>query len=166
MTDAERIAMETINELTEGLLDKDNLHAYDCLKKLLALSETSDAVYARFDTFAEMMKSDNSYIRTRGMALIAANARWDADYRIDEIIDEYLKHLEDVKPITARQIIRSTPELARYKPDLRGDVVTALRRVNTLRYKGTMQPLIRKDIAEALETILAMENGGTGETKE
>lgn len=44
-----------------------------------------------------MIDSDNSYIRTRGLTLIACNAKWDKDNKIDEIIDEYLKHIEDVK---------------------------------------------------------------------
>jgi hypothetical protein len=148
--------METIAELVAGLRHKDNQYAYDCLQKLTGLSEASDAVYAYFDDFAELMRSEHSYFRGRGMTLIAANARWDADNRIDETIDEYLKHLEDVKPITARLCIRCAPEIARFKPDLRRDVETALRRVNTFRYRGTMQPLIRADIAAALA---AVENG-------
>lgn len=52
------------------------------------------------------MDSDNSYIRTRGLTLIAYNAKWDEDNKIDKIIDEYLKRIEDVEPITARQCIR------------------------------------------------------------
>jgi len=147
--------METTAQLVEGLRDRDNQHAYECFKRLREMSGASGAVYAYFDAFAEMMKSEQSCVRTRGLLLIAANARWDEDYKIDEVIDEYVKHLEDAKPITARQCIQAAPELARYKPDLRRDIVTALRRVNTLRYKGTMQPLIRRDIAAALQGIEA-----------
>ena len=34
---------------------------------------------------AEMLDSDNPYIRTRGLLLISANAKWDSDNKIDEI---------------------------------------------------------------------------------
>ncbi|WP_312441038.1 hypothetical protein [Lacrimispora sp.] len=40
------------------------------------------------------------------ITLIAANAKWDRDNRIDEIIDELLRHVMDEKPVTARQCIK------------------------------------------------------------
>ncbi|MEN6634647.1 MAG: SufBD protein [Clostridiaceae bacterium] len=146
--------MDTIAELVEGLQNKDNLIAYDCLKQLQGMSAESNVVYPYFDTFAEMLQSEHSYIRTRGMLLIAANAEWDMDNKIDEIIDEYLKRLEDSNPITVRQCIQSLPQIARFKPDLAQDIVAALRGTNTFRYKSTMQPLIRQDIANTLQNIL------------
>ena len=75
--------------------------------------EKSDKVYCYMDKLADMIGSDNSYIRTRGLTLIAYNAKWDKDNKIDEIIDEYLKHIEDVKPITARQCIKLLPMIVK-----------------------------------------------------
>lgn len=43
--------------------------------------------------------------------------------------------------------------LAQYKPDLADDIIQALRNANTQMYKGSMQPLVYKDIAEALKLI-------------
>ncbi len=45
------------------------------------------------DRLADMMDNDNSYIRTRGLTLIAYNAKWDKDNKIDEIIDKSWKKL-------------------------------------------------------------------------
>lgn len=73
--------------------------------------------------------------------------------KIDEIIDKLLKHVEDEKPITARQCIKAMPLVAQYKPDLADDIIQALRNANTQMYKGSMQPLVYKDIAEALKLI-------------
>ena len=95
--------MSSIQELISGLRNKDNKYAYKCLKKMEYESENSNVVYSYFDTFEEMLDDVNSYIRTRGMILITANARWDKDFKIDEIIDKYLEHIMDDKPITARQ---------------------------------------------------------------
>ena len=145
--------MGTTAEMVESLRGKDNQLAYDSLRALMALSENSAEVYAYMDAFASMMESDNSYLRTRGLLLMVANARWDEDNRIDEVIDALLTHVDDVKPITARQCIQSLPELAKFKPELREDIVNALRNAKTFRYPGTMQPLIQKDIANALHRI-------------
>ena len=100
-----------------------------------------------------MLDSDNSYIRTRGLTLIAYNAKWDKDYKIDEIIDNYLKHITDVKPITARQCIKLLPIIAKYKPELKNDILSALHKVNTCVYDDNMQPLVYKDIQKALKEI-------------
>lgn len=55
------------------------------------------------DDLRDMLDSVNPYIRTRALILIASNAKWYVDYKLDEIIDAYLKHITDVKQITARQ---------------------------------------------------------------
>ncbi len=94
--------MSNIQDLVDGLMNKDDKHAYQCLKRLEDESNLSDDVYPFFDIFVEMLNNRNSYIRTRGMLLIAANAKWDTDNKIDEIINEYLKPILDEKPITAK----------------------------------------------------------------
>lgn len=124
-----------------------------CLKQLERESLSSDIVYPYFDTFAKMLGDSNSYIRTRGIILIAANAKWDKDYKIDEIIDGYLKHVMDDKPITARQCIKVLPVIAKYKPDLIDCVTNALHNANTQIYKSSMQSLVYKDIQDVLKKI-------------
>lgn len=49
------------------------------------------------DRLSVILDSDNSYVCIRGLTLLAYNAKWDKDYKIDEIIDKYLKHITDVK---------------------------------------------------------------------
>ena len=145
--------MSQIMELICGLKDNNDKYAYQCLKELESKSLISDAVYPYFNLFAELLDSTNSYHRNRGILLIAANAKWDRENKIDEIIDKLLKHVEDEKPITARQCIKAMPLVAQYKPDLADDIIQALRNANTQMYKGSMQPLVYKDIAEALKLI-------------
>lgn len=65
------------------------------------------------DGLSDMLDSDNSYIRTWGLTLLGYNAKWDKNYKIDEIIDKYLQYIKDVKPITARQYIKLLPLIAR-----------------------------------------------------
>ena len=122
------------------LFDKNNNTAYKALQALQKECEKSDRVYCYMDKLADMIDSDNSYIRTRGLTLIAYNAKWDKDNKIDEIIDEYLKHIEDVKPITARQCIKC-------------DIISALQKADMSIYADNMQSLVYKDIQNSLAEI-------------
>ena len=88
-----------------------------------------------------------------GLLLLAYNARWDKEYKIDEIIDEYLKHIIDVKPITARQCIKLLPIIAESKPELKNDILSALYKADISFYDDSMQPLIYKDIQKSLKEI-------------
>ncbi|MDD3205226.1 MAG: SufBD protein [Lachnospiraceae bacterium] len=141
--------METFELLFE---QKSNV-AYKALQELQKESEETDKVYAYMDRLGDMLDHENSYVRTRGLTLIAYNAKWDMDYKIDEIIDKYLKHITDVKPITARQCIKLLPIMARDKPELKNDICMALHKANITFYDDSMRLLVYKDIQNALKEI-------------
>lgn len=143
-------------EIFELLFDKNNKVAYKALLELQKESEKSNCIYPYMDRLSDMLNSDNSYIRTRGLTLIAYNAKWDEDYKIDEIIDKYLQHITDIKPITARKCIKLLPIIAKHKPDLRNDILSALYKANLCIYDNSMQPLVYKDIQQALKDIAKM----------
>lgn len=145
--------MKQLEELVESLYGKDNTKAYRNFKLLESESEKSNEVYRFLDTFAEMMEGTNSYIRSRGLLLIAANAKWDVDNKIDELIDNYLKHITDEKPITARQCIKCLPTITRYKPDLAEIIENALLMANVNQHADSMRPLVEKDIQAALKEV-------------
>ena len=138
-------------ETFELLFDKNNNVAYKALQKLQKESIETDCVYPYMDRLSNMLDSDNTYIRTRGLTLITYNAKWNKDCKIDEIIDNYLKHITDIKPITARQCIKLLPLIAKDKPELRNDVLSALHKTNICIYDDSMQPLVYKDIQKALK---------------
>lgn len=145
--------MESVAELIERLYSKNNKVAYEALQLLETESEKSNAVYKFFDRFAEMIEDSNSYIRTRGIVLISVNAKWDTENKIDEIIDNYLKHILDEKPITARQCIKTLPSIARYKSDLVECIREALMKADVTIYGDSMQTLVYKDISSSLMKI-------------
>ena len=142
-----------IGETFELLFDKNNNVAYKALQELQKESEETDCVYPFIDRLSDMLDSDNSYIRTRGLTLLAYNEKWDKEYKVDEIIDEYLKHITDVKPITARQCIKLLPIIAKHKPELKNDILSTLNKANISIYDYSMQPLVYKDIQKALKEI-------------
>lgn len=142
-----------IAETFELLFDKSNNVAYKVLQLLQKESEESDHVYPYIDRLDDMLENDNSYIRTRGLTLIAYNAKWEKDNKIDEIIDRYLTHITDVKPITARQCIKLLPTIAKHKPELKNDIISALGKADPSFYDDSMQLLVYKDIQRTLKEI-------------
>ncbi|MEE0418644.1 MAG: SufBD protein [Lachnospiraceae bacterium] len=137
----------------ELLTVKDNQTAYRALQVLREMSEKTDLVYAYMDKLGEMLDSPNSYVRTRGLILIACNAKWDVEFKIDELIDKYLTHITDKKPITARQCIKCLPVIAKSKPQLREDIIAVLNHADVSIYADSMQPLVYKDIHESLQML-------------
>lgn len=145
--------MNSVEQLIAQMRGKDNPHAYQCLKLLEEESGRSDAVYLHLDLLIELMDSPNSYQRARGLRLIAANAKWDSEGRVDGVIDRYLTHILDEKPTTARQCIQALPLIAQGKPELAGRIRQALSSADLSGYADSMEPLLRKDIAAALKQI-------------
>lgn len=146
-----------IEEQVRMLRCQNNRDAYRALQSLQEASDLDNAVYAHIDAFIEMMRDSNSYVRTRGLVLIACNAKWDEAGKIDGIIDEYLNHVTDDKPITARQCIQSLPKLAQAKPHLMPRIASSLRYADTSAYADSMRPLVQNDIRETLLALDSMQ---------
>lgn len=142
-----------IKETLSLLQSKDSKVSYKALQELQQESEKSDSLYSYMDMFFDMLDSENSYVRTRGILLIAYNSKWDVDNKIDEIIDKYLEHISDIKPITARQCIKVLPIIVSNKVDLKNEIILALKKADISKYKDSMLPLVQKDIDETLKRI-------------
>lgn len=145
--------MRDIKQLVKDLHHTDNSFAYTSFKQLVEESKESNSVYPFFDDFIDMLEDDNSYIRNRGLILIAENSRWDIDNKVDEVLSQYLKHITDVKPITARQCIRGLEIIVDEKEDLVPDIKKALYNANIEKYPSSMRELIEKDIARVLKGL-------------
>lgn len=142
-----------INEKIMTLTSSDNNQAYNALKELLEINEENNQVYSYFDKFVEMMNdSSNSYIRTRGLRLIAFTSKWDKENKVNLIIDEYLKHIEDEKPITSRQCIKDTIIIAQNKPELIETILESLGKFDII-YEDSMQSLINEDRKKSIQQI-------------
>lgn len=135
------------------LTGKDAKGAYAFAQQIVEKSRASDAWYPGFDRFAELLRHKNSLVRNRAIAILAANARWDREGKFDALLDEFLSHVTDAKPITARQCVTALPEAAEAKPELIPRIRAALEQADLSGYPDSMQPLILKDIVAALKRI-------------
>lgn len=137
---------------------KDDKRACAYADTIIAESRETDEWYEHFDAFASLLDHPKSLVRNRVLYILAANAEWDEENHFDGIIDDYLTHVTDEKPITARQCIKALAEVGRAKPQYISRILSRLREADLSKYKDSMRPLIEKDIAETAAILEAVEN--------
>jgi len=137
-----------------GLLsEKDDKLRYPAFLLLQSRSALHNDVYPFWDELARKLKSGNYYQRSIGAMLIAVNARWDGENRMDAVLDDYLALLRDERPIIVRQCIQALRDVVPHKAHLHEAIAQRLMSVDLSRIKDTMRRLVLKDILEILLLI-------------
>ena len=126
---------------------------YPAFLLLRARSAIANDVYPFWDVFESKLASENSYQRSLGAMLLAANARHDSANRMRETLPRYLTLLTDPKPITVRQCAQALPEILAAKPELAEQIGNALMAVDLLSFKDTMRKLILSDFLDTLYLV-------------
>lgn len=146
-----------IEDIVQKLTSKDDKYSCALADKIVAESHDTDEWYEYFDEIASLLDHPKSLIRNRALYILAANVQWDEENRFDLILPDYLKHITDEKPITARQCVKALAEAGQAKPQYIPQILSALKSADLSKYKDSMRPLIEKDIAET-EKILTTSN--------
>ena len=137
-----------IENIIAKLTAKDDKYACAFADKIISESQETDEWYKYFDDFASLLDHPKSFVRNRVLYILAANAQWDEENRFDLIIADFLAHITDEKPITARQCIKALAQVGSTKPQYVPVILSRLRNADLSKYKDSMRPLIEKDIAE------------------
>ena len=145
-----------MKEILLKLTSKDDKYAYAIADKIISESQDSDEWYEYFDDFASLLNHPKSLVRNRVLYILAANAQWDDENRFDAILDDYLAHIADEKPITARQCIKALAQVGKAKPQYIPRIIDCFHSANLSVYRDSMRPLIEWDMAE-IENALRKE---------
>ena len=137
-----------MQEIIAKLTAKDDKYACAIADKIISESHDTDEWYEYFDSFASLLNHPKSLVRNRALNILAANAQWDDENRFDMILDEYLSHITDEKPITARQCIKALRQLGEAKPQYIPRILSCFHDADLSQYKDSMRPLIEKDMEE------------------
>ena len=129
-----------MEDLISKLTAKDNKYACALADKIISESKESDKWYEYFDDFAALLNHQNSLVRNRAVYILAANVQWDCDNKFDLILSEFLTHITDEKPITARQCIKALAQVGMAKPQYIPKILSCLEAA---------------DLLEPVDTILA-----------
>lgn len=147
--------METmdIDGLVCSLRLSEPSQGYRAFQQLREIGRKSDALYGYLEEFLGLSEEKSAYLRTRGLLLLCANAKWDSAGKINAVLERVLRHITDEKPTVSRQFIQSLPELSQGKPEVREQIRKALLEADLSRYADSMQPLVERDIQKALSEI-------------
>ena len=143
------------DNVTEKLTFKDDKYACAFAEKIISESQKTEEWYEYFDEFASLLDYPKSLVRNRVLHILAANAQWDEEKRFDDVISDYLTHITDEKPITARQCVKALAQVGLAKPQYIPRVLFCLQSADLSKYKDSMRPLIEKDIAETKRILTA-----------
>lgn len=147
------LAAEDLSQLVDWLSEKDDRLRYQAFLLLEQRSLQTPDVYPFWNAFHQKLGSSNSYQRSIGLMLIAANAQWDEDRLLDQMIGEYLLLLYDEKPITVRQCLQSLPRIVACKPHLSQIVGSSVMAIDLAACRETMRKSILTDIVAVLASI-------------
>lgn len=136
-----------------ALRDKDQDTAYRAFLKLRAESRASAQAAPFLPEFFSLTGEASAYLRTRGLLLVCANAKWDAAGVIDKMLPRLLAHVTDEKPTVARQLLQALPELAKAKPQCVPAIRQALEQADFGAYRDSMRPLVEEDRRAALAAL-------------
>lgn len=144
---------ETITALLTAQNDK---YACALTDKILSESQLTDEWYPYFEDFAALLDHPKSLVRNRALYLLAANARWDDENRFDRILPDFLRHITDEKPITARQCIKALAQVGQAKPQYIPQILSCFQEADLSGYQESMRPLIEKDMAETKRLLIGI----------
>ncbi|MEA4938466.1 MAG: hypothetical protein VB091_02625 [Christensenella sp.] len=155
---AAALSSDEIVCLVDLLAEKNDKIRYGAFQLLNERSMSHADVFPCWDVFAAKLASDNSYQRSIGVMLLAANARWDEESKTAAVLDAFLAILQDEKPITVRQCIQSLLLIVPYHRGLAKTIAERLLSLSLLELRDTMRKLILLDIVDVLLLIRETES--------
>ena len=140
-----------LSKLLEGILsDKDEVR-YPSFKALLIISEENpELLYPKWDFFADLINSDNSYKKLIGIRLIANLTKIDKENKFEEIFEEYYSILDEDKTMTAGHLASNSGKIAKAKPKLQSKITEKLLNIDNT-HKGKQKELIKAYAIEAFD---------------
>ena len=133
---------------------KDDRYACAITDKIISESRDTDKWYEYFDEFASLLNHPKSLVRNRVLNILAVNAQWDDENHFDKIISDFLVHVTDDKPITARQCIKALVQVGAAKPQYIPRILSCFQEADLSKYKDSMRPLIERDMAETKKALM------------
>lgn len=125
-------------------------HSYYIISKASELKP--ELFYKYWDEFALLLNHENSYHRDFGLTLTANLTRVDKENKFSYVFEDYFKHLNDTKFMTARHCIGNMAKIIANKQDLKEDIINMLLDIDTLSgFPQKQKSLLKSDVIKVFD---------------
>ncbi len=125
-----------LDEITTGLNAQTARIKYGCAKALRLISEERpDLLYDRFDFFRRLLDHPNKILQWEATFMLSHLARVDAEDKFAAIFERFFSPIRGPVMITAANVIRAGPRIARAKPHLADRIAAEVLKVGRARYQ-------------------------------
>lgn len=115
---------EILSETIKGLQNKNDVIRFNNYNILEEISKTNpEKLYNKWDFFAELLKSENTYHKYIGIHLIANLTAIDKDNKFDELFDSFYELLKDKSIVTINHLILVSAQIIRNKSEFKNEIV-------------------------------------------
>lgn len=142
------------------LTNKDIMVYYHCYHVVSMASERKpELFYMYWDDFVSLLKHRNSYHRDIGLTIIANLVSVDDRGYFDDIFEDYLRHIDDTKFMTAQCFLKNLAKIVKVREDLRPKVIETLLAVDEkASYPEKQRGLLKYDILQIFDIIYMESN--------
>ncbi|MFC1941414.1 hypothetical protein ACFLWL_03320 [Chloroflexota bacterium] len=141
---------ERLSGLLEGILSKKEAIRYNSFKALLLISEEHpEVLYPRWDFFAGLINSANTYLKYIAIYIIANLTRVDTESKFEKIFNQYYNLLDDRSIIPAGHVAGNSGKIAKAKPELQVEITSRLLGIDKTRHKPERKDLIKSYAIES-----------------
>lgn len=144
------------NEIVKQMVtNKDIMVYYHCYYVVSKASERrADLFYTYWNDFAALINHKNSYHRDIGLTIIANLVSVDNEHNFDDIFEDYLKHIDDIKFMTGQCFVKNLPKVVRSRMDLMPKIIEVLLEVDKRSsYPEKQRELMKYDILEIFDMV-------------
>lgn len=152
-----------LSELLEAVLSKKEKIRFDSFKALLLISEEHPkALYAKWDFFADLLSSPNTYFKYIAIYILANLAKVDTKSRFEKIFDKFYALLDDKSVIPASHVAATSAMIAKSKPKLQTKITNKLLTIEKTHHRPERRDLIK---GYAIETFSGYFEGASNKRK-
>lgn len=116
---------------------------------MLVSEEKTEVLYPKWDFFAGLLQSDNTYHKCEGIQIIANLTRVDSEKHFEKIFDTFYGLLNDKSVITANYVAGVSGKSAKEKPELQTKITNKLLNIDETHHDPKRRDLIKSYVIES-----------------
>ncbi len=139
-----------LKEVIDGLVSSDDIYRFNCYQIVKNISVNVPLkLYSEWDSFVELLGSDNAFHQTVAVEIIANLTAVDEEEKFEEIADSYCSLMDGKSVVVARHIASSAGIISQTKPGMVDKITKCLLHTEKTHFKH--KELIAYDAIESFD---------------